>query len=291
MPTWFSEILHSDFRQSLKAKKVIYSGKTPFQKVRIFDNGQFGRVLMLDGVVQTTEGDEFIYHEMMAHVPLFSHPNARRVLIIGGGDGGVLREVLKHPVEEVTLVELDEKVVSLSKRYLKSICQTAFTDSRTRIRIEDGAKFVTNQAYPFDIVVIDSTDPIGPGKVLFSRKFYQDVKKLLGSSGILIRQTGSTFLQPEEWVDNFHLAASFFTEVHPLVIAVPTYVGGFFNLLFASDRIDPLALDLTMLKARYGELQFKTRYYNPEIHQSCFRLPEYMRSRLPTAELSEAKRG
>ncbi len=287
MPKWFSETLHPSVRQTLKIKEILYSGKTPFQKVQILNTEQFGKVLVLDGVIQTTEKDEFIYHEMMTQVPLFSHPNPRRVLVIGGGDGGIVREILKHPIEEVYLVEIDEQVMTLSKKYLRAICKGAFKDSRTRVRVEDGAQFITEQTDPFDIVMIDSTDPIGPAKVLFSKKFYQGIKRILNPAGILVRQTGSTVFQPNEWMGNYHQLKGFFSQVHPFVIAVPTYIGGFFSLVFASDQIDPRALDLTMLKARYGELQLKTRYYNPEIHQSCFRLPEYMKSRLLVEEMSQ----
>ncbi|MBI1976590.1 MAG: polyamine aminopropyltransferase [Candidatus Omnitrophica bacterium] len=285
MPKWFSETLHPSVRQTLKIKEVLHSGKTPFQKIQIVDTEQFGNTLILDGVVQTTEKDEFIYHEMMTHVPLFSHANPKRVLVIGGGDGGIVREILKHPVDEVYLVEIDEQVMTFSKKYLPTICKGAFQDARTRVRVEDGAKFITNQTDPFDIVIIDSTDPMGPAKVLFSKKFYQSIKRILSPEGILARQTGSTMFQPNEWMENYRQLKEFFLEVHPFVIAVPTYIGGFFSLTFASDKTNPSALDLEMLKARYGELRLKTRYYNPEIHQSCFRLPEYMKSRLPVEEM------
>ncbi len=285
MPKWFSETLHPAVRQTLKIKETLYSGKTPFQKVQILDAEQFGKTLVLDGVVQTTEKDEFIYHEMMTHVPLLSHPNPKRVLVIGGGDGGIVREVLKHPVEEVYLVEIDEQVITLSQKYLGGICKGAFKDPRTRVRVEDGAKFITEQTIPFDIVIIDSTDPIGPAKVLFAKKFYQAIKRVLNPEGILARQTGSTMFQPNVWVENYRQLKGFFSQVRPFVITVPTYIGGLFSLVFASDKINPFALDLVTLKARYGELQLKTRYYNPEIHQSCFRLPEYMKSMLPAEEM------
>lgn len=286
MAKWFSETLHSTVRQALRVKKVLYSGKSLFQKMLVLDTESFGRALILDGVVQTTEKDEFIYHEMMAHVPLFSHPNPKRVLIIGGGDGGILREVLKHPVEEAYLVEIDEQVITLCKKYLKTICRNAFTDPRTRVVVEDGAKFIVSQRQPFDVVIIDSTDPIGPAKVLFSKKFYQDVKQLLCPSGILVRQTGSTFLQANEWIQNYRQVKSFFDQAHPFVVAIPTYIGGFFSLLFASSGIDPGALDRVGLAARFGELGLATRYYNPEIHESSFQLPENMRSRIQNLSVS-----
>lgn len=281
MPKWFSETLHPSVQQVLKIKEILYSGKTSFQKIQILDTERFGKMLVLDGVVQTTEKDEFIYHEMMTHVPLFSHPNPKRVLVIGGGDGGIIREVLKHPVEEVYLVEIDEWVITLSKKYLGAICKGAFKDSRTRVHVGDGARFITEQTDPFDIVIIDSTDPIGPSRVLFSKKFYQAIRRVLNPEGILVCQTGSTIFQPNEWMENYRQLKGFFSQVHPFVITVPTYIGGLFSLVLASDKINPFALDLAMLKARYGELQLKTRYYNPEIHQGCFRLPEYMKSRLP----------
>ncbi len=196
--TWFYESLFPSVRLGLKVRKVLVSNKSQYQKISILDTYQFGKVLVLDGVVQTTERDEFIYHEILTHLPMLSHPQPDRVLIIGGGDGGILREVLKYPVKEVFLVEIDKKVIELSKTYLSAICRNSFNDRRANIIIDDGVNFVKERKRKFDVVIVDSSDPIGPAKVLFSSKFYTDVFNILSHDyGIFVQQTGSSFLQEE----------------------------------------------------------------------------------------------
>lgn len=286
MPKWFYETLFPSVKLGLSVRRVLYTGRSSFQKIQVLQTEQFGRMLVLDGVIQTTEKDEWIYHEMLTHVSLLSHPDPKRVLIIGAGDGGILREVLKHPIQEAVLVEIDERIIELSKKYLSSICQRAFDDPRAKILIQDGAKFIQQENRSFDVAIVDSPDPIGPGKVLFSAKFYQGLAQLLGQNGILVRQTGSTILQPHEWETNHKTVLEFFSNVSPFVAAIPTYIGGFFSLLFASNGVNPLSLDRTGVEERYHRLSLKTRYYNPDIHFASFSLPEYIRQRLPEHELS-----
>ena len=175
MTEWVSETLHDGYQQRFEVSKVLFSEKTEFQDMVIFENPKFGRVLVLDGVIQTTEKDEFIYHEMMVHTPLLANGAAKRVLIIGGGDGGCLREALRHPgVEKVTMVEIDPTVVDLSREYLPMHSDGAFDDPRTDLVIADGLKYVAESAEKFDVIIVDSTDPIGPGEVLFTDAFYRD---------------------------------------------------------------------------------------------------------------------
>jgi len=275
--TWFYESLFPSVKLGLKVKKTLVSEKSRYQKIDILDTYEFGRILVLDGIVQTTEADEFIYHEMLTHLPMLSHPHPERVLIIGGGDGGILREVLKYPVKEVYLVEIDEKVIELSKTYLPAICGNSFNDRRANIIIDDGANFIKERKRKFDVVIIDSSDPIGPAKVLFSLNFYQDSFDVLSDSeGIFAQQTGSPFLQREELPHVYKTLNEVFPFVAGFLAAVPTYIGGLFSFVFASRAIDPLKVRLSEIEKRYRELKLETRYYNPEIHLASFVLPTYI---------------
>ncbi len=195
----FIETLYDGYGQEFRIDELLYEEKTKHQHLLIFDNIRFGRVMVLDGVVQTTEKDEFIYHEMLAHVPILSHGRVARVLIIGGGDGGLLREVFKHQgVQAITLVELDRQVVDLCRQYFPEHSQGAFADPRLQLVFEDGLKYVQTTAELFDVIIVDSTDPIGPGEVLFSRDFYSTCKRCLLPGGILVTQNGVVFMQRDE---------------------------------------------------------------------------------------------
>lgn len=275
---FFQEILHPDFRQGLAMEKVLFEGRTSFQDARIFHNETFGKVLTLDGVVQTTEADEFIYHEMLAHVPLFALDKPQDVLIIGGGDGGCLEEVLKHPVKSVTMVELDGGVVDISKQHLRSICGDAFDDPRTELIIGDGAKFMAETDRKFDLIIIDSTDPIGPGEVLFSEAFYTDCRRCLTERGILITQNGVPFLQRAELDKSVSLFRKLFTYAGFYLIVVPTYAGGFMALGCASNGTDVANVSPGLLAERYQAAGFATRYYNTQLHGACFAAPTFLRS-------------
>ena len=284
---WFSETLHPNFRQSLRIRRVLYRGRSAFQQIQIVDTYQFGRALLLDGVVQTTEADEHIYHEMLTHIPMFTHPNPKRVLIVGAGDGGILREVLKHPIESATLVEIDGAVIRLSKKYLRKICADAFEDPRARVLVDDGAKFLKTTNETFDVILVDSPDPIGPGTVLFGRAFYEDAAARLTPQGVLARQTGSIFLQPDELPDAITRMHGVFAHIYPYVASVPTYVGGFFS--FAMGVRSSMSLPSTGdVQRRFTELEFTTQYYSPAIHQGAFALPNRI-ARQVTRELSDAQ--
>lgn len=276
--TWFYESLFPSVKLGLKVKQTLVSNKSQYQKINILDTYEFGRVLVLDGVVQTTERDEFIYHEMLTHLPMLSHPCPERVLIIGGGDGGILREVLKYPVKEVFLVEIDKKVIEFSKTHLSAICRNSFNDRRANIIINDGVNFVKEGKGKFDVMIVDSSDPIGPAQVLFSSKFYRDVfNKLSHGDGILAQQTGSPFLQREELPHVYRRLKKIFPFVTTFSTAVPTYIGGLFSFVFASKGINPMKIRLSEIEKRYRKLKLKTRYYNPKIHHSSFALPTYIR--------------
>ena len=199
MENWVEETLHRGFRVRLKAETVLFDSQTEHQRLIIFENADFGRVMMLDNIVQLTTKDEFVYHEMMSHVPLFAHGKAKKVLIIGGGDGGVLREVLKHPeVKSATLCEIDRGVIDLCRVHFPEISAGAYDDPRTHIVIADGTKFVAETDERFDVIMVDSTDPVGPGAVLFTKEFYAGCRRCLAPGGLLVTQNGLPFLQGPE---------------------------------------------------------------------------------------------
>lgn len=277
MTEWFTETLHPWLAQRLRIDRVLFRDKTEHQDLIIFENERFGRVLTLDGVVQTTEGDEFVYHEMMAHVPIMAHGAATRVLIIGGGDGGMAREVLKHKaVAKLTMVEIDRGVVDMSREHLPSLSAGAFDDPRLDLVITDGAKYVAETADRFDVIIVDSTDPIGPGEVLFTAEFYANCKRCLTAGGIIVTQNGVPSLQGSEVTNSHERLGRSFADVWFYVAAVPTYQGGFMTLGWATDDKAKRRLDAETIAARFEPLGIATRYYTPAIHQACFALPKFV---------------
>jgi spermidine synthase len=280
--TWFAESLYSGFRQSHEIVRTLYRGRSSFQKIVVFESARFGRVLALDGVVQTTEGDEFVYHEMLTHLPILAHGAARRVLIVGGGDGGILEEVLKHrAIRQVTMVEIDSEVVRVSKRHLRRICGRAFADRRTRLVIGDGARWVKETDERYDVIVVDRPDPVGPARILFSRRFYADCRRVLTPRGIMVAQNGVPAMQGAELTDTHRLFRQLFRHHGCYLAAVPTYVCGFMALTWASAAavadVSPAVIARRFRAARLKGL----RYYNPAIHQAAFALPEFVRKLLP----------
>ncbi len=273
---WFSETLYPDFRQVLQIDRIIYQARTGFQDICIFENPRFGRVLTLDGIIQTTEKDEFCYHEMIVHVPMVAHGAAKNVAIIGGGDGGALEEALKHPVEKVTMVELDDSVVKLCREYLPSICGDAFDDPRTDLQFMDGVKFVRETDQKFDVIIVDSTDPIGPGEVLFTRAFYADCRDCLTQAGVLVTQSGVTFMQDDEARGTYARMDSLFEDAGFFITQVPTYGAGFMTLGWGCRSTAPRATPLDEIRRRIDGLDLDTRYYSPEAHCASFALPAYI---------------
>ena len=277
MSRWLIEELHHDFQLGLKADTVHYDSKTDHQRLVVFENETFGRVLTLDNVVQTTERDEFIYHEMLAHLPLLAHGSARKVLIVGGGDGGMLEEVLKHRgVEKVTQVEIDAGVIDFSKRYLSSICKDAFDDPRLDLVIADGVDFVASCTERYDIAIVDSTDPIGPGEVLFTDTFYGKAKDCLAPGGILVTQNGVPFLQGAELANTMRAFRALFADAACYLATVPTYAGGPMAFGWGSDDPAKRRVGLDTLEERFRAAGIATRYYNPAVHLAAFALPTYI---------------
>jgi spermidine synthase len=279
--TWARETLHPDYAQSLRVSQMLYDSETEHQRLKVFQNDTFGRVLTLDDVVQTTEGDNFIYHEMMTHVPILAHGSARRVCIIGGGDGGMAREVLRHrSVKHVTMVEIDASVVEFSKEYLPMLSQGAFDDPRLTLVIADGAEFVKTTQGGFEVIIIDSTDPIGPGEVLFTDHFYGHAKRALTADGILVTQNGVPFLQGEELTGTMRAFRTLFADATCYLATVPTYSGGPMAFGWGTDG-DARQTPLDVLEGRFHAAGISPDYYTPAVHEAAFALPGYVRKLMP----------
>jgi spermidine synthase len=278
---WFQETLHPSIRQTLKVDAVLHRDKTEHQDLIIFKNPTFGRVMTLDGIVQTTEGDEWIYHEMLAHTPILAQKAAKgavgKVLIVGGGDGGCLREVLKHKRLTCTMVEIDAGVIEFSKKHLPNHGAGAFDDKRARIVIADGARFVKETGDRYDVIIIDSTDPVGPGAVLFTEEFYADCKRCLTPGGVLVTQNGVPYLQGPELAQSVGFFRKHFKLGTCYLAPVPTYNGGFMALGWATDNRRLSRANPKRLAALYRAAKLNTRYFNPDIFAACFAHPNFVK--------------
>jgi spermidine synthase len=277
---WIAETLFDSYgvRMSFAAERVLHETRTGHQHLVLFENATFGKVLMLDGATQVTSRDEFIYHEMMTHVPILAHGNARDVLIIGGGDCGIAEEVLKHgSVQRLTQVEIDASVVDFSKEHFPEFTGPVLADPRFELLIDDGMKYVAATSRRFDVIIVDSTDPEGPGAVLFSGEFYAACKRCLTPGGILVTQNGVPFFQDEELVSSLRHFRQLFADPGCYIAAIPTYVGGHMAMGWATD--DPALRDVpaATLAARYAAAGgFATRYWTPEVHRAAFALPRFI---------------
>ncbi len=279
MENWVEETLHRGFRVRLKAETVLFDSQTEHQRLIIFENADFGRVMMLDNIVQLTTKDEFVYHEMMSHVPLFAHGKAKKVLIIGGGDGGVLREVLKHPeVKSATLCEIDRGVIDLCRVHFPDISAGAYDNPRTHIVIADGTKFVAETDERFDVIMVDSTDPVGPGAVLFTREFYAGCRRCLAPGGLLVTQNGLPFLQASELQQSVGYFREMFVDASAYLATTPSYFGGPMSYGWATDNAKLKHRKQRKIERRYNKAgSFPTRYWRPDVHVASFALPPYVR--------------
>ncbi len=270
---WFHEALCPSVRQSLRIDKIVYECRSRYQDILIFENEYLGRVLALDGIVQATEADEFYYHEMLSHVPIVGHGAVKSVLIVGGGDGGMLEEVLKHPVERAVLVDIDEDVVRLCREHLPSICGGAFEDPRTELVIGNGVDFVRGTELRFDVIIVDSTDPVGPGQALFGEPFHASCRDVLDAGGLMVTQNGVPFFQGPELTQTHRHFRRLFEHSGFFLAPVPTYAGGHMAFGWASDVTALSALDVETLRSRLDAHRFDSRYYNAEVHVAAFALP------------------
>lgn len=269
MDLWYTEFQTPNVGITCKTKKTYHTEKTEFQDLALIETEQFGRMLVLDGTVQTTIEDEFVYHEMISHVPLFTHKNPKKVLVIGGGDGGAIREIIKHPsVEKAVLCEIDGRVIEVSKEYLPEI-SCALSDKRVEVLVADGIKYVQDNKGQFDVIMVDSTDPVGPAVGLFAVDFYKAIYEALKEDGIFVAQTESPFFHKELIKSVYKDISSIFPITKLYTCAIPTYPSGFWSFTMGSKKYDPLETDISKIP------ELDTKYYCPQLHKAVFALPKF----------------
>jgi spermidine synthase len=270
----YTELHDDQFGITMRAKNVLYSGKSEFQEIDVIDTDFFGKVLLLDGLVMTTEKDEVFYHEMITHIPMLSHPEPKDVLVIGGGDGGTIREVLRHPsVKRAVLCEIDGEVIEVCKKYLPQLA-SKLDDPRVDIQVRDGIEYIANSKNEFDIILIDSTDPMGPGEGLFTEEFYKNVNASLKEGGIMVCQSESPFADQKEIKMMKPLLRKAFPIVKTYVGPMPTYPGGYWSWTFCSNTVKPLEF---IDEARADEITKGSKIYNKEVHRAVFALPNFVK--------------
>ena len=283
MEYWFSEQQTPNVKLSIRVDRQLYSGNSGFQRIDVFESPEFGRFLTLDGYMMLTEKDEFIYHEMITHVPMAVHPNVKNVLVIGAGDGGVIRELTRYPeIEHIDLVEIDELVVEVCKQYLpQTACR--LDDPRVAVHYEDGLKFVRTCRDAYDLIIVDSTDPFGPGEGLFTREFYGSCYNALHEDGIMVNQHESPFYDEDAMacqrahkriVESFPISRVY--QAH-----IPTYPSGHWLFGFASKKYHPLK---DLQEARWNLRGLSCKYYTTTLHKGAFYLPAYVEELLKNVE-------
>lgn len=273
----FNEYYHQRTGLTVGVKRQLFSRQSPWQRVEVFETDSWGNLLTIDGMVMLSERDEFVYHEMLSHVGLFTHPDPKQVLIIGGGDGGTAREVMKHPsVQQVDMVEIDETVVEASRQFLPEVGD--FDNPKLNLMIADGLEYVKRTDKRYDVILVDGSDPVGPAEGLFSRAFCQDCLRILTDSGILVAQTESP------WVSSYHTGirqiyedlGSLFRFTNLYLCYIPLYPSGMWSMMIASRSVDPLDVAVTeRSKAGWGHLG-NLRYYTPDVHRASFALPGFV---------------
>ncbi|EJE7233667.1 polyamine aminopropyltransferase [Clostridium sporogenes] len=270
MDMWLKENQISDPVLHYKFTKTLLNKKTPFQELTIVKSKTLGNMLLLDGIVQTTEKDEYVYHEMITHIPLFTHPNPKKVLVVGGGDGGTIREVLKHPsVEKAVLCEIDEEVIKASKEFLPTI-SCALDNPKCEIFIGDGIKYVHEHKNEFDIIIVDSTDPFGAAEGLFGGSFYKEIYQALTDKGIFVAQTETPFYLPEVVKKVYDDARTIFPITKLFMAAIPTYPSGYWSFTIGSKKLDPATADFS------NTIDIETKYYTKALHKASFVLPKFV---------------
>ena len=279
MELWYTEQQTDEVRFSIKVKQHLYTGKSEFQDVDVFESEEFGKFLTLDGLMMVTEKDEFIYHDMITHVAMATNPNIKKVLVIGGGDGGTVRELTRYShIEKIDMVEIDKLVVDVSREYLP-ITASKLDDPRVSLYFEDGIRFVADTKEIYDLILVDSTDPIGPGEGLFTTEFYQNCFNILSDNGILVNQSESPYY--DQFSHEMKRAHKKIKNIFPISkvyqFHMPTYPSGHWLLGFASKKLDPIK-DVDFDK--WNALGIKTKYYNPQLHVGCFALPSYVQEML-----------
>ncbi|ASK62042.1 spermidine synthase [Virgibacillus phasianinus] len=271
MGIWFTEKQTANFGITAKINETLAALKTDFQDLQMLDTEEWGNMLVLDDMVMTTEKDEFVYHEMVAHVPLFTHPNPKRVLVVGGGDGGVIREVLKHQsVEKATLVDIDGKVIEYSKKYLPTIAGS-LDDPRVEVLVDDGFMYIAESEREFDVILVDSTEPVGPAVNLFSQGFYAGISRALKDDGIFVAQTDNPWFKADLIYQVFHDVKEIFPVTKLYTANIPTYPSGLWTFTMGSKIHNPLKVK----EERFTDIE--TKYYTPELHFASFALPKFVK--------------
>ncbi len=278
MELWFSEPHTKDVKLSIRINKQLYSEQSEYQRIDVFESPEFGRFLTLDGLMMLTEKDEFIYHEMITHVAMASNPDIKNILVIGAGDGGTVRELTRYDsIENIDMVEIDERVVEVSREFLP-VTACKLDDPRVHIFYDDGLRFVRRKENLYDLIIVDSTDPFGPGEGLFTSEFYGNCFSALTDNGILVNQHESPYYAEDaKAMQRAHRRIrEFFDICRVYQVHIPTYPSGHWLFGFASKSIDPLNADAD----RWNALGIKTRYYNTELHKGCFAIPNYVKELL-----------
>ena len=281
MELWFTEMHTPNVKMSIRVDKQLYTEDSEFQRIDVFQSEEFGRFLTLDGIMMLTEKDEFIYHEMITHVAMASNPDVKKVLVIGAGDGGTIRELTRYKtIERIDMVEIDERVVAVCREYLrKTACR--LDDSRVHIYYEDGLKYVRRKENEYDLIIVDSTDPFGPGEGLFTSEFYGNCFNALTKNGILVNQHESPYYSDDaRAMQRAHRRIKEFFPICKVYQAhIPTYPSGHWLFGYASKTVDPLKADAD----RWNSLGLETRYYNTDLHKGCFMIPNYVKKLLENA--------
>ncbi|GAA0436298.1 MAG: polyamine aminopropyltransferase [Bacillota bacterium] len=270
MSMWFTEKQTANFGITAKIKQTLTTVQTDYQDLNIIETEEWGKMLVLDDMVMTTEKDEFVYHEMLAHVPLFTHPNPKHVLVVGGGDGGVIREVLKHPsVEKAVLVEIDGQVITYSKKYLPTIAGY-LEDPRVEVKVEDGFLYIANSKRAFDVIMVDSTEPVGPAVNLFTQGFYTGISQALKDDGIFVAQTDNPWFKADLITQVYHDVKAIFPITKLYTANIPTYPSGLWTFTMGSKIHDPQKVK----EERFSTIN--TKYYTSELHMAAFALPKFV---------------
>lgn len=283
MELWYTEDHSDNVKFSIRVNKQLYSARSSFQRIDVFEAEDFGRFLTLDGLMMVTEKDEFIYHDMIVHVPMATNPNISNVLVIGAGDGGTVRELTRYgSIVSIDMVEIDKMVVDACREFIPQT-SSKLSDPRVTIFYEDGLKFVRDKVGKYDLIIVDSTDPFGPGEGLFTKEFYGNCYKALTSDGILVNQHECPYY--ESYALSMKRAHRRIKELFPIARVyqahIPTYPSGHWLFGFASKKIDPTA---DFDASRWNALGLKTKYYNTELHLGCFAIPNYVRELLDEAD-------
>ena len=281
MDNWFAETAYAGIQQRYRVRERLHAQTTPWQTLEILDLEGPGRALILAGTLQTSLNEEFTYHEPLVHIPLFAHPSPHRVLIVGGGDGGALRHVLLHSsVDRALEVEIDEAVVEASLKYLPEISGGAYSNPRAELKIDDGARFLAETTERFDVILVDSTDPVGPAAALISDDFLRHAHNALAPGGLMAMQSGSPISQPREFLATVRAFKRAFRIVKPYLGYVPIYPAMLWSWVIGSDEVDPTSFDDVTVRGRLEPFAPSLRVYSPSMHRAAFGLPRFVQSLL-----------